>query len=147
MYFNKMTHMHKLFFLLFLLLASCAAPGVVKDKAATVMGNSTCYDLFVDNGFMSYQHCTHQISPKCVFAMAKNSEGKQACAFARKLELVDNLCVVNCDATLTQIEALALSRCEEAKAKLPEFKNVPCKVFAHNNDLLWEDYKKDVQFK
>lgn len=139
--------MRNLFILVFILLAGCAAPGNVKDKAQLIMGNSSCYKLFVDNGFMSYQHCTHQISPHCVFAMAKNSQSQQVCAIARKLELEDNLCLINCEATLTQIEALAISRCEQLKASYPDFNGVACKVFARNNDIVWDDYKKDVEFK
>lgn len=129
--------------ILLLGLAGCAAPGNVKDQASLIMGNSSCHALFVDNGFASYQHCTHQFSPKCVFVLAKDSSNNQSCAFARKWELVDNLCVINCSPTITQVEALALSRCEEAKSKMNVDPSTPCKVFAHNNDIVWDNYKKD----
>lgn len=136
--------MNKILPLIFLLvLVGCAAPGNVKDKANSIMGDSSCHALFINNDFASYQHCTHQFSPKCVFALAKDSSNNQSCAFARKWELVDNLCVLNCGATITQIEALALSRCEEAKSKMNVDPSSPCKVFAHNNDIIWDSYKKD----
>ena len=87
--------MNKYFFVLLVFLSGCAATGEVKTKANQIMTDGACYNLFVDNGFASYQHCTNQFAPKCVFALASDNKNQQTCAFARKWELVDNLCVVN----------------------------------------------------
>lgn len=139
--------MPKYFLVILVFLSGCAATGEVKNKATQIMGGSSCYELFVNNSMASYQHCTHQIAPTCVFALAVDNQNRQACSFARKWELFDNLCLVNCNPTWTQVEALALSRCEEARAKTGNV-NAPCKVFSRNNEIVWDEYKnKNVEFQ
>ena len=131
-----------------LFILGCAAPGQVKEKAASTL-QGKCYDIFVDSSHMGYQHCAHQISTKCAFALSKdkNDPGKQVCSTALWWELIDNLCVINCKPTQTQVESLALSRCEALRDKNGSF-NEPCKIFARNNEIIWEDSKKeDVKFQ
>lgn len=132
--------------LLSIFLYACAAPGHVKDKAQQIMGSGTCYQLFTGSSLGSYQHCTHQLGGRCVFALAidKNSSSNQACSFARGLDLLDHTCVFNCLPTWAQLEALAIARCEQYR------KNVSnsCEIFARDNEIIWQNYKtNDVNFQ
>jgi hypothetical protein len=131
--------------ILILILTGCAAPGPVKEKANNIL-KPVCYEKFIDNSLGSYQHFAHQFSPKVVFAYAEDASS-YVCGDAYWGELVDNMCLVGCSPTWSQIEALALSRCESAKS--PSFdKKKPCKLFARNNEIVWEEYKKeDAKFQ
>jgi len=137
-----------LLLIIFIMLSSCAAPGPVKEKAQNILSGA-CYNLFVDNGVGSYQMCTHQFTQHCVFtlAMDKSDRASQVCSFARGSELLDEFCLVGCSPTNAQVEALAVKRCEEFKAKSAIKNDAPCKIFAINNDIVWDDKAKDAKFQ
>lgn len=110
------------------------------------MGYGPCYDLFTANGMWDYQWDCNDLSAKCIFALAKDNNGKQACAFIRHTELQNNSMIVLDGATQTQLEAGAVARCENFRRQ----NNVDsaCKVFAKNNEIVWEDFKeRKIEFK
>jgi len=130
------------------LLFGCAgAPGPTKEKAHNILNGGACYNLFIQTGYGSYQDCSAAIGAYCAFALVKDSQNNQACGHTKFAELVDNFCIVGCAPTNAQVEALALSRCEEAKKKFSVNINAPCKIFAINNDILWDESPKDAKFQ
>ena len=138
--------MKKLILLLLVLLfmTGCSgAPGPVKEQANNILKGGACYNLFTQTGYGSYQDCSAAIGANCAFALVNDSQGNQACGHTKFAELVDNFCLVGCAPTNAQVEALALSRCEEAKIKFSVNINAPCKIFAINNDIVWENKVKD----
>lgn len=140
--------MNKFLLLILIFISGCAAPGHVKDKAKAIMGDGACYNLFNNGQLGSYQHCTHQLGGRCVFALSldKSNKSIQACGFARGTELLDNMCVINCLPTWAQLESLAIARCEETRLK-SNIKST-CSIFARDNNILWgDDRKNDVNFQ
>jgi hypothetical protein len=137
-----------LLLLLSILITACAgAPGPVKEKAHNILNGGACYNLFIKTGHGSYQDCSAAIGANCIFALVKDSQNNQACGHTMFAELVDNFCIVGCSPTSAQEEALALSRCEEAKKKFSVNINAPCKIFAINNNIVWEEEGKDAKFQ
>ena len=132
--------------LIIFIVSGCAAPGQVKNQAKNIMGDGPCYNLFTANGMWDYQWDCNDLSARCIFALAKDNNGKQACAFMRHTELQNNSMIVLDGATQTQLESGAVARCENFRKQ----NNVDsaCKVFAKNNEIVWEDFKdRKIEFK
>jgi hypothetical protein len=129
-------------------LSGCAAPGHVKEKASTLL-TPFCYKMFTDTGLGSYQHCNIQVASKCAFVISQDVNENQVCSYTNgNIELRDDLCLFDCNPTWAQVEAVALTKCEEYKKKNNATNYGVCKIFAKQNEIIWEDYKKtDVKFQ
>jgi hypothetical protein len=115
-----------LLLLLALLLAGCAAPGAIKEKATSFL-KGPCLDLFNKGWPFGYQHFAHQFRARAVFAYADVSAGT-VCGTASQHDVIDP--------KWEFVETLAIARCEEAKKTLNSPNEAPCKIFARNNEIV-----------
>jgi len=110
--------------------------------------NGKCYDLFTNSESGSYQMNFRGIVAnlgKAVFVLADDDRTSQLCTWAGAHELYDQFCLIDCQPTWSQLEALALSRCEDLKKQNLDYSHGTCKVFAHNDEILWK--KDDAKFQ
>jgi hypothetical protein len=133
--------MNRLLLLLIIFIVSgCAAPGPVKEKAASFL-KGACYEKFVDGSLGGYQHYANMLyKPKVAFALSDDKSGAQICAFAWRREVTDDFWTE--DASWEKIEALALSRCEDFRLK-NNGSAAPCKIYTRNNEIVWDQYKNE----
>jgi hypothetical protein len=126
-------------------------PAKVKQDSAKIL-TPYCYDMFTATGANTYQFSASMINAtennvRGVFAFVKDNNGNSSCGWAADVELVDNLCLIDCMPSQTELEALAIQRCEALKPKGVSFED-PCKIFAVNNKIIWDKYKdQDEDFK
>jgi hypothetical protein len=126
--------------LIIFIASGCAAPGPLKEKAASFL-RGACYDKFVESGWYSYQHLANMpINPKVAYALSADSNGAQSCGAAWRREVTDDFWTE--DASWEKIEALALSRCEDFRLK-NNASSSPCKIYARNNEIVWDQYKNE----
>jgi hypothetical protein len=126
-----------------LFISGCAAPGPVKEKAASIL-QGRCFEWFT--GY-AYQHDAAIYN--LVLAYTEDSAG-YSCGNARVDEVSDDFFG---DKNLTgwpRAEAVAIARCEgpsrpryNIKIEKPgqEIKT-PCKIFSRNNDIVWGKNEK-----
>ena len=138
-------------FLIMFVISGCASlPREIGNQANKILSPS-CYALFSDTGFKKYQHAVFvsygdTFGPQAAFAFAMDGNGASSCGYSTQWALVDNLCLSDCGASQTELEAHALSLCEDSRKK----NNVKsaCKIFAINNNIVWDNYKnQEDEFK
>jgi hypothetical protein len=146
----KWSNMNRLniFLILFVCLTGCSASLAVKEKAQQTL-NGECYELFTKSGIGTYQQCSNALANvRCAFALSIEKNNSQFCGYATRMELNDGLCLKDCTATWEQIEALALTRCEAMKKSHNSTNTNACKVFARNNEIIWNGSQSgDIKFQ
>jgi hypothetical protein len=124
-------------FTIFLLSACSAPPKVVSEISQFLTGN--CRAIFLDDGAFRYQHLSHAIGGRAVFALSDSSVG-QYCGYATNNYKDVKESAFEIQAPWDKLEVVAIARCESVKpAGAP-----PCKVFARNNEVVWKFIKKST---
>lgn len=132
-------------FILIFFLIGCGATAQKKKEVSSLLG-PMCYEFFIAGGPNSYGACNSSLMDgrkTCAFAYATDGQ-REACGMIDAGSLVDNFCLVDCQPTQTELEAVAIARCEEnAKARNVQ---APCKIFALGYDIVYEK-NQDVDFQ
>jgi hypothetical protein len=129
--------------LLVSLFAGCTAPPLVKEQAAQIL-KGQCLDLFLNGSLGGYQHVVHEIAGKAVFALGIDDKtGRQRCGIGRSnVDVGQQALGLSGNAvSWEQLESIAIARCEASVSS-----GLPCKVFARNNDIVW-NATPSVKFK
>ena len=123
-------------------ISGCAAPTATRVQAAGVL-RGECLKLFTDGSLGSYQHVTHQLMGKVVFALGVDPDtGTQRCGIGRSyMDAGQRVAGFGSPATWEQLEAVAIARCEASATS-----RAPCRVFARNNEIVW-NIKRDLDFR
>jgi len=140
-----MSPLTKILYLLTVLsLIGCAASGAIKKEASVKLG-PVCYQMFTQGGAQTYGACNNLkfYDNGCAFAVAKDGQ-QEACSWVSATELQDNICLVDCMPTRTELVSAAITRCENV-AKSRGVK-APCKVFAIDYNIIYED-PENVDFQ
>ena len=112
----------------------CAAPARVQQEAGLVL-KGQCKDLFLNGSLGGYQHVVHEIAGKAVFALGVDERtGQQRCGIGRSNVDVGSQAfgLSGNSVSWEQLESIAIARCESSGRS-----GSPCKVFARNNDIVW----------
>jgi hypothetical protein len=131
-------------FILIFFLIGCGATAQKKKEVSSKLGPG-CYEYFVAGGPNSYGACNMKFGDgsNCAFAYATDGQ-REACSWVSASMLVDNFCLVDCQATQTELEAAAIARCESYKKTVNV--QAPCKIFAIGYDIVYEK-NQDVDFQ
>ena len=132
-------------FILIFFLIGCGATAQKKKEVSSLLG-PMCYEYFVAGGPNTYGACNNMKfgdGSNCVFAYATDGQ-REGCGMVSASMLSDKFCLVDCQPTQTELEAVAIARCEEnAKARNVQ---APCKIFAIGYDIVYEK-NQDVDFQ
>lgn len=105
------------------------------DEQAKSILPDKCKDLFFDPSSNSYQSTSSMFWFKTVFALSVNDDGAYSCAWEDEGKITDGYFVST--PSWQQVEALALTKCDEKKGIYSGNPKAPCRVFARNKNIIW----------
>ena len=119
-------------------MAGCSITPESRMKASSIIGEGVCFDIFVSDKVFSYQHQA-RLNNRAAFAIAVQNKNQFACAWASGPEVTDSLIT---QPSWEAVQALALSKCELVKKQNPSI-TAPCKIFARDTLIVWDEYKDE----
>ena len=109
----------------------CSAPPKVTNEVSQFL-TGDCLALFLDSGLYRYQHLSQIIGGRAVFALSDGPSG-QFCAYATNNYKDVKEKHLKFLQFWEKLEVVAIARCE----KIKPVGAMPCKIFARNNQIVW----------